>query len=87
MTQCMTGKGSVRGRGCVLLGFAWLGGMHSGVGGHAWLGAGMTREHVYVAGGCLTGGVHGREACMGGMHAGKTATEAGGTHPTGTLSC
>ena len=43
------------------------------------------------------GSVHGEGACMGvcmvgvcvegGMHAGETATEAGGTHPTGMHSC
>ena len=56
------------------------GGMH-GRGGHAWKG-------TYMA-----GGMHGRGTCMAGGHAwqgdmcaGQTATEAGGTHPTGMHS-
>ena len=42
-------------------------------------------------GACVSeeGGVHGKGACMergGGLCAGKTATESGGTHPTGMHS-
>ena len=40
-------------------------------GGHAWQGV------------CGWGDMHGRWD----MHAGETATEAGGTHPTGMNSC
>ena len=36
----------------------------------------------------VVGGVHGRgHSWQGGVHAGETATEAGGTHPTGMHSC
>ena len=62
-------------------GHVWKGGVHGG--GHMWQGA------------CVAGGMHGRGACVvGGMHgrggggcmAGKMATAAGSTHPTGMHS-
>ena len=61
-----------------------------GEGGHAW-----QRWHAWL-GGMHSRGMHGRGPCMvggcmakggGGMHAGKTATEVGGMHPTGMHSC
>ena len=65
-----------------------------GEGGHAWQGG-----HVWGMGTCMArgacvvegvrgkrGGMHGREL-GGGMRAGKTATEAGGTHLAGMHSC
>ena len=58
-----------------MVGVCMAGGMHS-EGAMRGRGACMTREGAYVAGGCV-----------GAVHAGNTATEASGTHPTGTLSC
>ena len=69
-----------------MVGVCMAGGMHN-EGAMRGRGACMTREGAYVAGGCVAGGVHGRGACVGAVHAGNTATEASGTHPTGTLSC
>ena len=38
-----------------------------------------------MARGCVAGGMRGKGG--GGLHAGETATEAGGTYPTGMHSC
>ena len=55
-------------------GHAWQGGMHGR--GHIWQGACMAGGHVWQGG----------HAWQGDMCAGQTATEAGGTHPTGMHS-
>ena len=52
----------------------------------------MWEKGAYVAkvGVCGEGGMHGKGCVHGkgeGIHAGETATEAGGTHPTGMHSC
>ena len=61
------------------------GGMH-GRGGMCGRGCAWWLGHVGACmgeGACMVGG-----ACVaGGVHAGETATDAGGTHPTGMHSC
>ena len=75
-----------QGRGaCMAGGHGWQGGVWWGAcieGGYAWWGT------------CIAGDVHDGELCVwqgvcmagGGVRAGETATEAGGTHPTGMYS-
>ena len=51
--------------------------------GHGWQGACMAEGEMHGRGACVC-------VCGGGggvMRAGETATEAGGTHPTGMHSC
>ena len=80
--------------GCVWLGWhVWMLGMYMAWGvcearGHAWQGD-MHGRGVCVAGGYAWGHAW-QGACMvgrGGMCAGETVTEVGGTHPTGMHSC
>ena len=96
------GRGHVWRGGCVCVcgrwGHAWLG-AHAwqGGGGMCCRGACMVRRwgvhgrgHVWQGRGvCMVGGMCGRgvHGGGGGMRAGETATEAGGTHPTGMHSC
>ena len=50
-------------------------------------GKGCAWQGACIAGGMHSRGMHGRGAYMtGGMHRGKTAAEACGTHPTGMHS-
>ena len=69
--------GDVRGgRACV------AGGMCGGRGGGVHGNGGMHGR------GCVEGAMHCKGACVVGGHAcSKTATEGGGTHPTGMHSC
>ena len=53
------------------------------VGGTSGRGACIVVGACMAAGVCVVGGMHGR----GAMRTGKTATEAGGTHPTVIHSC
>ena len=71
---CMAGGEGMHGGGSSMTGgrCAWW--------GCAWWGQGHKWLRACMAGAC--GGVHGR-----GMPAGETATEAGGTNPTGMHLC
>ena len=50
-------------------------------------GGGMHGRGVRIMGGMHGGGCVAGGAWQGGLHAGETATEAGGTHPPGMHSC
>ena len=76
---CMPGWGAcMAGCVCVTRGHAWQRGVHGGmhVRGHVDGGACMAGDHVWQW-----------ECVARGMHVGETATEVGGTHPTGMHSC
>ena len=62
--------------------------VHGG-GGHAWQGTCMTTNGACVAGACMAGGMCGGGYVWqgGACVAGKTATEAVSTQPTGMHSC